>query len=427
VNITPLKNWLKIQDKFWLTSYILTIILPFGLIFNRSVTEACVAIIGALFLLNSFRNKKWEWLLDPVIKIAISAWVWLLFISLFAENIPASFSVGLPWIRYILLYAALRNWVLIRTDTIVFLGKILALMMIFVIIDTLWQYIFGISLTGHLRYDTGRLTGPLDNVKVGIFMAKMLFPIIGICLFFASKNKNKIAIISSILLLITAIVTILLAGERTAFASTMIALFSGSFILAICEKKLRKLLFAGISIIMLISIILFQTQDWVQVRAGKFYETIAEFPTTQYGQLVKGGFLVGKDNLKFGSGLKGFRGLCPNLLASEQVTTCNLHPHNLYIEWFAESGFIGVLLFTSLVCCLFIAAIKMMIKKKDIDRLLPTFAIMTLIVNFFPFMPTQSIFSNWPAILLFYSVSVAIAAMNVLNEKKNIIQIVQKI
>ena len=419
MSITQLKKWLKIQDKLWFTGYIATIVLPFGLIFNRGVAEACVAIVGVTFLATSIRDNKWNWLCDPVTKIGLLAWVWLLFVSIFAQNISESFGVSITWIRYLLIYASLKNWILTRSDAICNLGKILAIILLFVIVDTLWQYIFGVSITGNLRDISGRLTGPLDNVKVGIFMAKMLFPIIGIYLFFASVKENKIEIIGGIFLLIMSISTILLTGERTAFASTMISLLAGAFLLAITERKLTKTISMVVFIIIIESIFLLKTQSHVQGRSHQFFDVISNYLASEYGQLQKAGIIIGWEHLQTGAGLKGFRELCHQLFVSGVITTENLHPHNLYIEWFAETGIIGFLLFTSLVFCLFYKTFKAFLASKGIERLLPIFAISTLIVNFFPFMPTQSIFSNWSAILLWYSISVAMASMNVISEKEN--------
>jgi len=420
VSIVQIKKWLKIQDKLWLAGYIATIALPFGLIFNRGVAETCVAIIGVMFLANSLLNKQWEWQHDPVVKIGLLAWIWLLFISVFAQNITESFGVSTPWIRYILLYAALKNWVFTRLDDIYTLGKILAIMLCFVVVDTLWQYVFGASLTGHIRDSSGRLTGPLDNVKVGIFMAKILFPVVGIYLFFSSIKKNKTGIIGSVFLLIITIATILLTGERTAFASTMIAFFTGAFLLAITERRLIKTIFMVIFIIIIESIFLLKTQSHVQGRSHQFFEVISNYLASEYGQLQKAGVLIGWEHLQTGAGLKGFRELCHQLFISGVITTENLHPHNLYIEWLAETGIIGLFLFVSIVFCFFYKTIKYYFTHRGIEKLLPIFAISTLIVNLFPFMPTQSIFSNWPTILLWYSISVAMAMINIVAKNKTI-------
>lgn len=60
-----------------------------------------------------------------------------------------------------------------------------------------------------------------------------------------------------------------------------------------------------------------------------------------------------------------------------------------------------------------VTALRYFRESKGIYRLLPACAVAVMLVNFFPIMVTQSAFSNWPAILLWYSVAVAFAGMNI--------------
>ncbi len=418
VTIVTIKNWLDTKQTSWILAYILTLTLPWALIFNRGLADASCVVIGLLFLCHSYSHKNFEWLGEPFIKLALSAWLWIaIVVTMFALSPVSSLMSAVPWVRYIILYAALKYWVLTDRKSIELLGVILAGMFCFVIIDTVWQYVYGTSITGNARGLGGRLTGPLSNVKVGIFMAKMLLPMVGICLFVAVTKKNYKYILAILLIFFAAIATIMISGERTAFASIIIAVFFIAFLLAVAEKKLRKWVVLSAAVMILASAILFETQIWVQKRADDFYSVISNYQETEYGQLQKAGLIIGQEHWFTGAGLKSFRELCAKLFASGVVTTENLHPHNLYVEWFAEAGIIGFLLFSAMVFCLFHDVVKVFIARKDNDRILSGFILACLIVNFFPFMPTQSIFSNWPAILLWYSVSVAISSINMLKEK----------
>lgn len=411
------------KNKLWIIAYLATILLPLGLIFSRGLAESCVVIICLLFLLESFVNKKWIWLRDPVVIIGLISWVWLLFVTLFAKNSLESIGVSAPWIRYIFLYAALRNWVLINKKHIYFIGKSMAFILCFVMIDTLWQYIYGISLTGHARDISGRLTGPMDNVKVGIFIAKTVLPICGILLFF-TEIKQKFRRIGIIIFFITTIVIVMLTGERTAFSSVMIAVFIVSFLFAFSEPRLRKIIFIGFVIVSLVMSFLIATQSWVQFRAHEFYLTVSNYPESNYGKLARAGFEIGIEHPLFGVGLKGFRESCPSLNIGGEDNYCNLHPHNPYMEWFAEAGVVGLLLFISLIFSIFYICVKAFRVNIDARRMLVGIVMANLLANFFPFMPTQSIFSNWPSILLWYSVSLAIASLNALSEPVDTKQLV---
>lgn len=402
------------QQNLWSVAYLFTLLLPLGLIFSRGFAEVCVVIVGLSWLVYSATSRNWQWLSAPISKIGWLTWGWLLFTSIFADNSLDSFAVAVPWVRYILFFIALKEWVLTRKKSLIFLGNTVLIMLFLVIIDTIWQYIFGISLTGNLRDSSGRLTGPINNVKVGIFTAKMLFPAVGIYLFFAIQEKKIYNIIFSVFILISGISMIMLTGERTAFVSTIIGISFAAFLLSVSEQNIRKYVVLTAFIVAFITQFLFVTQDWVQIRANEFYLLISHYPQTNYGKLAMAGYLIGKEHFLVGVGLKGFRELCPSLTQGGESNYCNRHPHNPYMEWFAEAGIIGLLLFMSMVGYMLYLCVKQFMVQKNTMRLLPAFSLATIIANFFPFMPTQSIFSNWPAILLWYSVGITIASLNVL-------------
>ena len=390
------------------------------MIVNRSLMEWCVISIGTTFLLHSHKQKNWQWLGDPFIKVAFLAWLWIiLVVTPFALSPNESFKIAVPWIRCVLLYAALKNWVLTDRKYLAILGNILASLLVFVIIDTIWQYIFGVSLTGNIRDEGGRLTGPMDNVKVGIFLAKMLFPCVGLFLIFKAENNiSKARLLLGGGLLCTTIATIMLTGERTAFVSSMIAIFLSALMLALYEPRLRKKTTILLVIILTTTAFLIFTQEWVMLRAYEFYLTITNYKNSDYGKLAITGFLIGMSHPLTGAGLRSFRELCPTLNYSANTTYCNIHPHNPYMEWFAETGAVGLILFVLMICLLLYKCVTCFVKQNGHGRIISIFAFACIVTNFFPFMPTQSIFSNWPALMLWYSISVAMALLNVVERKK---------
>jgi O-antigen ligase len=409
-------SWLEGQ-KAWCLAYFATLLLPWALIFNRGLADGCAVLIGILFLWDSYKNKKWEWLKEPFIRISLLAWAWLvLVVSPFAVAPAGSFAVALPWIRYIIMVAALCYWVLEKEEALLLLAKMLVVMFTLVMVDTLWQYIYGVSLTGHLRDQSKRLTGPMDSVKVGIFITKLLLPAVVICAFSALRQKKYSWLIYAVLLLVGEMI-ILLTGERTAFVSSLIGIFGGMFLLAITEKYVRV---AAPFIVMLIAGALFfliKTQAWVMLRAVSFKDTILGFGDSVYGRIFESAYIIGEKNWISGVGLKGYRIVSSSMEDKmhpycDGGVLCNMHPHNAYLEWFSEAGLPGLILFSLLVIVLLIKALRYFKQAEGIYRLLPASAFAAVLVNFFPLMVTQSIFSNWPAILLWYSVALSFASLN---------------
>ena len=409
---------IKQENKKWWLAYIATMVLPWALIFNRSIADICCIIIGVLFLCQSYSNKNWNWLKSPFVKVGLLAWAWLMLVVSPLALVPEeSFGVAVPWIRYIILFAALQYWLLVKPEPLLLLVKILAVMVGFVVIDTLWQYLYDMSLSGNMRYDSGRLTGPMDNVKVGIFIAKMSLPTAGICLFFSLHKKQYLWMVFTIFLIIASEAIILLSGERTAFVSSMIGLFSMIFLLAMTERKMRIAVPFLIILFTALSFFMIKTQDWVLFRAVTFRDTVLTFGESVYGKLFKAANIIGTDNWLSGAGLKGFRILCEPIEYAQYkfcntYAYCNLHPHNTYLEWFSEAGGIGLLLYSTMVIILLVTSLRYFRANSGIYRLLPAVAFGTVFINFFPIMVTQSIFSNWPAILLWYCVAVSFSALN---------------
>lgn len=401
----------------WLLAYFATLLLPLSLIFNRSFADICCVLIGVLFLCQSYSSRNWQWLKEPFIRVALLAWAWLvLVVSPLAVAPVDSFGVALPWIRYILMFAALKYWVLEKEEPLLLLTKMLAIMLALVMIDTLWQYINGISLTGHLRQDNGRLTGPMDGVKVGIFITKIMLPTVVICTFSELRKKKYSWLIYAALLCVGEII-ILLSGERTAFVSSLLGIFGGMFLLALTEKYVRIAIPLIVAVVTAGLFFLIKTQDWVMVRAIAFKDTIMGFSDSVYGKLFNSAYIIGKDNWFSGIGLKGYR-IVSHAMEDKANPYCagggfcNLHPHNIYLEWFSEAGVLGLILFSLMVIILIITALRSFKQSTGVNRLLPASAFAAVLINFFPLMVTQSIFSNWPAILLWYSAAVAFAGLN---------------
>jgi len=404
--------------KSWLCGYFLLLLTPLMLVWSRGAADGIVVIISVLFVFRSIRTKKFDWLQDRFLQISLLSWLWLvLVVSPFSYAPLTSFENAVIWIRYILFYAAIRHWLLTSRQPILYITILLTALLGFCAIDTLVQYITGISLTQHKIDDSGRLTGPMDNVKIGIFMAKLLFPTAGLLLFFASNRSLK-TIISALGFVLFCYIIILLSGERTAFAVSSVSMVTAVLMLAISDKKLRPIcIWLFLATIIGMSI-LFYTQDWLHKRVQHTINNLSDFKDSSYGQLFWVGYDLGKNNLLTGVGLKEFRELCLPYLASEQVNHCNLHPHNPYIEWFSEAGIIGFLFFVAMISMLLREGIKFFSIEKNNKKIIPAAAIATCIMNFFPLAATQSFFSNWPAIVLWFGISVAFSANNLLEETK---------
>lgn len=398
-------------------AYVATLFIPLMLIISRGTADALGALIGLSFLYRSYQWNDWQWTRDPVVRIGFAAWLWMvLVVSPFAADGFASFSIALPWVRFLLLYAALRYWVLIGKIEIEYLAIALAIMLALVMVDTLWQFFSGISLTGHLITDAGRLSGPMSSVKVGIFIAKLLLPVAGLCFYFSFEQQKKPAIIASSAFLFSAVVIILFSGERTALIGALVGVMLAGGLVTLYQPRLRLPFLISIALFLAIGVLMLATQRWTSDRAVEMMQTLANFRTSNYGQLFWAGGELGREHWLTGTGFKGFRELCGQFVLSGQIKHCNLHPHNLYVEWFAETGAMGFILLLGIIGALIREAVRHLRAARGIGIFIPAMALGTCAVHFFPLLATQSFFSNWPAILLWYSLGLAYAGFNLKDE-----------
>lgn len=392
------------------------LLIPWLLIFSRAGGDTVSSLLGALFLFRCWQHRNWAWLSDPVIRLCIIAWAWMLLVATpFAHDRGESLKTALPWIRWWLLYAALAFWVLADAARLRLAALNIGVMMCLVMVDTLWQYLTGISLTGHAVHENYRLTGPMDNVKVGIFMAKLCFPAAAILLYQAMKTANRRHIWGGIIWLGCCLGTVLISGERTAFFSCLLLLGVFTTIIVMTEPALRAKSLLAFAAVVCVFLVLLAMLPTLQARLSWLQENLSNFQTSSYGTLARIGIQMGADHWATGAGFKGFRELCPTYLAPGELDQCNIHPHNPYIEWFAELGAPGLLLFIAIIAAMLLQAFRALRTGREADRILPAFIVGILALHFFPLMATQSFFSNWPALLLWYSVAIAMASLNMLK------------
>lgn len=399
------------RGRFAQLAFVACLLLPWLLVFSRTGAELCLAVCGLGFLTHAFTTRDTAALRDPFLQIGLIAWGWMVLVaSPLAVSPMSSLGMGAAWVRWLLLYASLRFWLLRDSRAITAAAANIAILMAIVWIDTAWQYVTGVSISGHVPNESYRLTGPLDNVKVGVFMAKLSLPSAFILLVAARRKGGRG--LWPMVYLAACFVMVALSGERTATFSFLLAL--GVMVLPVLwlDKARRTHYLLGIVITLAAAFAIVATQPTIQHRLSNLTYILSTFGQSVYGQLVWTAWQIGLDNPFTGAGLKGFRELCVPFLDSGQVSHCNLHPHNPYAEWLSELGFTGLFLLCGLAAALLRHGVLAVRAGRGV-LLAPGLCFCGLtFMHFFPLMATQSQFSNWPAMLLWYSVAIGASALN---------------
>jgi len=379
---------------------------PLALLAARGVADVIVVLIGLAFLVESIRGRRWEWLRDPVILAAIALWAVLnVVVSPMAIDSAVSFGRSLAWIRFLLFYAAITVWLLADDRSVRLVMWWMTCVIILVIVDCLVQAFSGVSVTGESIKGI-RLTGLLGT-NIGSFLAKTGFPLIGLllCINRFGSFPRRASIVSILGLLI--FLSILLTGERTITLLTIFSLVL-VFSLVFVTMPRWRVLIASLSVLLAgVIVAAIMLEERIHQRLLDLIDDLSRFQESPYGHLFSAAWRIFMDYPLTGVGLKNYREVC-----AHYTEHCHPHPHNIYLEFLSESGIVGFLFFVAFVV-IFVVKFARRTMRNAINPGAAGFFAGALLISLFPFAATQSYFSNWPAMLLWYSLSLSMAAVRI--------------
>ena len=385
-------------------------------------------------------------------KTTILFWLSLIFISLFSYNKINSFQDSLIFVRFLLI--PIFCYFLFFKNTKIFKQSLLVIfvLVMFVCIDTLYQFLnytskngFGEDLLGFESNWYGRLTGPFGNELIpGSYITKL--GLLGFAYLISIKRFENNIILHSIYLSLILLVSFV-SGERMAFATFGL----GLFILFIFLEGFRKSIFLSIIIgglfIFLVTYLHpfyndFKIIESTQYHQGQkieklypcddnkekicskiiniqpsFFEVIKNFNTSAYGEIYILSFKMFIDNPITGIGINNFKYLCNynNFYKDMMVNyNCASHPHNIYIQWLAEGGVIVLILFI-----IYLVFIVRFILKNEGNKKFKIISLVIILTMFWPIMSTGSLIKNWYGITTFFILGICICLSRFKNNPYN--------
>jgi O-antigen ligase len=395
--------------------------LPAALLLSRGAAEIVIVVIDVSFIAVVIAQRQWHVLRPPLIVALLLTWAALvLIVSPLAMDPHASLTRSLPWLRFIVFFAAVTSWLVPTRAELKLICIAWTATLLMAITDGLVQLATGVSASGQ-PIDGTRLTGPLSRPNIGSFVARIGFPVMAGWVLLASlQPPGKHLLRQNLLVLVLGLflaVFIFLTGERAASLLTAAAVILVILLIAILRPGYLIISLSGIGLFLICGAAVLLISDRIMNRARSVIDTLANLWDSIYGQLLMTGLQMWLDNPITGVGLKGFRAGCDHYLAQGIISECHPHPHNIYVEWLAESGLIGSLGFFAFILLLCWADLRLLR-----PRALPvTGALLTgcLLIALFPFSVGQSFFSNWPAILFWSSLGLSAAIMRIaLNDEK---------
>ena len=417
------------MEKKFLQNYffLLFSIIPISIIIGPAISLINILLIDLSFIIFILYTKKSDILNHPIVRILIILYIYLIFNSLIALDFSLSVTRNFGFIRFIILFLAI-NYFFLNKKNIDFLLKFWFLVILFVLIDSYIEIIFGKNTLGYEKIYGERVVSFFkDEPIVGAYLLGFILLLSGY-LFKNFENKNLFFKTLTIITIFLFITCVLLTGER----SNTLKIFFGFFLFFIFNHYLNlKFKIYVISIFFLFLSFAFLSSDYLKLRYSdqllrllltkdikdlsknidliyRNKEKRIEFYNKNvYLKIYRSGIEVFQNYPIFGVGNKNYRVEACDRDKINKHYYCITHPHQVYIEFLAEHGLFGTFILLAILFYLIFRYLKIIMLSKN---LIQQGSFIYLIINFLPILPSGSFFSDFNSTLFWINLSIMYAS-----------------
>tara|TARA_B100001250_G_scaffold347295_1_gene317476 strand:- start:539 stop:1852 length:1314 start_codon:yes stop_codon:yes gene_type:complete len=333
--------------------------------------------------------------------------------------------------RYFLIYFVIRFLLEKKIINLKYFFLASLIGCLFVSFDVFYQFIFEKDIFGYERIGR-KYPGPFgDEAIAGGYIQRYSFLAIFYFILF-HKLDNKKNYFLSLLLFTTFLVAIVISGNRM----PLILFIFSMFLIFIFEKKLRKylillLVICSLSIISMTKIdpaIKNNFSNFVkQITWSYSYLSLSEEAkktktlSPQYLYEFSTAYETWRLNKYIGGGIKSFRVNCikrDNVIEKWRDWSCNIHPHNYYLEILTELGVVGLFIVLFLIIQLLnISCVKnnYLNSSVKLNNMLTPF-ILLFIAEMFPIRSSGSFFTTNNSVFIFLLLAIIVS----ISKNKNL-------
>ena len=398
--IKKLNNFDKYMTIFWFLG-------PFIYLIERDPADLWLTLIGLVFLVRCIIKKDWSWSFQLWFKCAVALWLFGLVSAIIGPDSLFTFQQGFVWIRFPLYAAAAQAWLAKDRD-------IRVLMFLSIMIGMLIMCAILVAET--IIEPKSRLSWPYGDLVPGGYIAKVSLPVFAVLMAIAVSKTNKAGLLSGIVGFFSIIVSIL-TGERTHF---LIRACGGMLAALVWKPKLK--LFA---ILILIEILAVISVFIIRPDLGNNFTNnfVKQIPIvnmdTGYWGSWRGGIQQGLMTPIKGIGPSGTRNTCINLDTTQPEwlpgkNNCGNHPHNIYVQLFAEVGIIGLILGSIIFVSITVSCFQ--VRKTNFNCPMAATAFVIPFGLFFPLQQFGSFYGQWGNLFIWFAIGFALSQVQ--NYKK---------
>ncbi len=391
--INNLSSFDKYMSLFWFLG-------PFIYLIERDPADLWLTTISIIFLIRCFKKKEWRWASQLWFKSAVALWLYGLISAITGPDPLFTFQQGFVWIRFPLYAAAAQVWLAKDRD-------IRILMFLSILIGMLIMCAILIAET--IIEPKSRLSWPYGDLVPGGYIAKVSLPVFCVLMAIAVSHKSKVGLFSGIVGFFSIVVSIL-TGERTHF---LIRACGGMLASLVWKPKFQLYIILIIVEILAVVAVFFVRPDLGYNFTNKFMRQIPIVNTdTGYWGSWRGGIQQGLETPIKGIGPSGTRYTCINLDSNlpkwlPGENNCGNHPHNFYVQLFAEAGIVGLFF----GCVMFISIILTCLKarKEYFDCPMAATAFVIPLGLFFPMQQFGSFYGQWGNLFIWFALGFALS------------------
>ncbi len=382
-----------------------TILMPI-LILSGPLLPDIVVTLASIFYLKRFGKKFIE--LIKIYWLIIIFWLICIISSVLSEDIFYSLKSSAFYLRFFIYSSFIYFLLKEKLLNLSLLFFILFFVYIFLVIDSHFQYIFGNNIFGIEASSKLRISSIFGSELIlGSFLLKS-FPLF-VVLAIYKKKYNFIFLLPLIYS------SIILSGERSTIILSL-------FLLIIFFKLKMKFKYKLVNLFFILIIFLTQfffnnqfnynfterVKEEVVVNIDKDtkiktseYNKVLPFNlfTEKHTRIYNTSYLMFLDNKLIGHGPKSFRNKCKKY----DEKSCTTHPHNHIFQMLSEVGLFGFFVYFSIFLLILKSLVFSFFSKKELSEI--NFILcLSIILNFFPFLPAGNFFNNYVNIIMYLPV-----------------------